>query len=394
MSGSRFAGLDPRAVALLLTGLWSGMATALVLSGVWLWALACGLGAAWCARKIRGPASGSSPGMAFRDGGIHPADHSLSQLCDSLDSTVGSELQAIDAEIARTQSLMRDSVGLLTQGLQTIAAQSDVQQGILREVLVRASHQEGSDDFDVRHFAEDVGQLLGEFVDMLIQVSVQSLTALHNIDDMVDQTEAIFEAVDEVQGLAKKTNLLALNASIEAARAGEAGKGFGVVADEVRKLAQVSTKINERIRERMQGAKESIVRVRETVSGMAARDMNECLVAKDRVQVLLEGVEAVNNDLTVHAVSMSEVAQSIEAAVRDSIRSLQFEDIARQALDDARLRGELLRQLAAGLRQAADMGDVQLLLQVMQRFKTEHAGKVGRGVVTQTSMHAGSVQLF
>ena len=80
------------------------------------------------------------------------------------------------------------------------------------------SHLEGTDAFvaDAQELASDV------------KVRMDELTAA---------VERIAGMVAVIGGIARRTNLLALNASIEAARAGTAGLGFAVVATEVKALA-------------------------------------------------------------------------------------------------------------------------------------------------------------
>ena len=116
------------------------------------------------------------------------------------------------------------------------------------------------------------------------QTAENASEALRDIEAASTQALGIVSIIEEI---ARKTNLLALNASIEASHAGERGAAFAVVADQVRSLASrvtdASSDINRIIKSNAQtveSGQEAVDEVRATLSRIEER----ILTMADRVE--------------------------------------------------------------------------------------------------------------
>ena len=326
-------------------------------------------------------------------------------LLNELRRFVGNEIEGSRAEIDRARGLIRDAVGGLGESFDAMMRKSREQSLAVSRIVDRAGDGDRA-GVDVARFAQHASQRMEQLVEALEQVSGQSTTTVHHIDEMAQHLDGIFSLLEDVKSIADQTNLLALNAAIEAARAGEAGRGFAVVADEVRNLSERSTAFNEQIRKLAHSSKDAIAKVRETVSHMASRDLDRSREARGEAANMLTQVAAINASLGDGMREISQCGQAIDLSVAEAVRALQFEDIATQSLGSAVTHLERLttiNQEALALQEllhrSGGVMDQELLSALRHigsrlRDRRSEWERPPHKPVAQQNMGAGTVELF
>lgn len=110
--------------------------------------------------------------------------------------------------------------------------------------------------------------LLADVVNQVVNLEYMKYLSSQKLDVFDEELESATKTVDviykktkELEGIASKQNILALNASIESARAGVAGAGFAVVAKQMGELAGLSAGIHREISDAAKSIKDSVTKM-------------------------------------------------------------------------------------------------------------------------------------
>ncbi len=215
-----------------------------------------------------------------------------------------------------------------------------------------SSSIEAGAESGVRKHVATATDVMDSFVDHMLSTSREVAGSALQMQGLVEITGRLNGLLDQIEGVAKKTALLSMNASIEAARAGDAGRGFAVVANAVRNLSSQSHEAAEETRRLTESITQQSTEICHQLAHAAKKSRDEGYQAQSELIQLLATIREADEMSQEMVQDLSDRSLSISRSVGKVVTAFQFQDLLRQRLEHVatplgQLRVEILQE--AGL---------------------------------------------
>lgn len=238
------------------------------------------------------------------------------QISDRI-SDSASDLSGISEQVSASSEEVASAMAEITDGAESQAQGLRSTEEALGKVSARTSEMGDASNSvaeisrHIHEVATDSRTHVSSALTLLLEVRGVVTNSSREVTELEQSFARIDQFVETISGIARQTNLLALNAAIEAARAGEHGRGFAVVADEVRKLAEGAAR--------------------------GAREVNESV---ETVRARIEDVAATMDDGTRKVADVEEVSRGANAAFEQIIAAAEEVRSAAERVSDTAARND------------------------------------------------------
>ncbi|EST10690.1 methyl-accepting chemotaxis protein [Sporolactobacillus laevolacticus] len=327
-------------------------------------------------------------------------DDELSHLTRSINEMANTNRNAFKKMIDVSQQIIGASQTLVASAEENVASANEIS-ATVTEIAAGASNQSKSIDesqSSLQNLLEQVNKIddqskdvlqgahrMIEFarggLDKMNHLSVQSKNSADTTNQIIDtvlkleeHAKNVHQIIDVLDGIARRTNLLSLNASIEAAHAGEHGKGFAVVAGEIRKLAQQTNESLKEVTDTVQSMNNEIQQAvsycrqtGETLQGQktAVSESNDAFTQIEKIiELNVKGMQTISNAIINTHQQIEQVTQGTQVIASTSEETAASTEEMSASVQEQTASMEELNKLAGDLDQQA-----QLMQEEINRYK-------------------------
>lgn len=238
-------------------------------------------------------------------------------------------------ELQSTSSLIDENVSDLSRSFSVIVENSKKQSVYIRDIVEAATTITGeTSELSLPNVIRYLDDTLASGITKIVLLSRECMRMLMELDEVIKHLTQTEGVIVEINDINRQTRLLALNAKIEAARAGEAGRGFSVVASEMKDLASSIDMLAQNIKVNIGEVGERIRLSFDTVKKIANVDMSENIVAKERIDTMMNNIMDYNNNLREKLIHSAESNEEISEKICSLITNFQFHDRAKQYISE------------------------------------------------------------
>ena len=187
-----------------------------------------------------------------REDGRKQKERALLDLARTFESTVGHVVGSVSAAVDQLQTTANHMASAADRSTDRTGEVVGEMDRAASGVVAAAA---ASDEFALS--IGEIGHQAAQSAELPRQATRAAKQADGTMSDLSASAEQVGQVVELIQSIARRTNLLALNASIEAARGGEAGRGFAVVASEVKDLANQTSRATRDIADQIRAMQDS-----------------------------------------------------------------------------------------------------------------------------------------
>lgn len=153
-----------------------------------------------------------------------------------------------------------------------------------------------------------------------------SQSATDKLSQLEKRLGGVEKNVAEVEDIAGRAKMVALNGRIEASRLGIAGKAFGVVAQETKELADKAGKTGCSIRESINALAKELFEAAAEMRRRADSDAARFQKTNSEVRQLLTKLEQTHRQMNLAMATTANISIELQSDIGRAVMSMQFQD--------------------------------------------------------------------